>query len=137
MLNIKSFTMKITVIIARSILGLIFLVFGLNFFLHFIPMPSPPPGKAGTFEGGLFASGYFFPFMKVIETVSGVFLLINRYTAFFLLLLLPITVNICLFHAFLAPSGLPLGGLMLVIHLFLGYAYFRYYRDIFTVQPTV
>ena len=128
--------MKITVIIARSILGLIFLVFGLNFFLHFIPM-APPAGKAGAFQGGLFQSGYFFPFLKVIETVSGLFLLINRYTAFFLLLLFPITVNICLFHAFLAPSGLPLGGLMLIIHLFLGYAYFRYYRDIFTVQPAV
>ena len=128
--------MKITVIIARSILGLIFLVFGLNFFLHFIPM-APPPGKAGAFQGGLFQSGYFFPFLKVIETISGLFLLINRYTALFLLLLFPITVNICLFHAFLEPSGLPLGGLMLAIHLFLGYAYFKYYRDIFTVQPVV
>ena len=128
--------MKIAVIIARSALGLIFLVFGLNFFLHFIPMSAPPGGKAGAFQGGLFGAGYFFPFMKVIETVSGLFLLINRYTAFFLLLLFPITVNICLFHAFLEPAGLPLGGLMLILHLFLGYAYFRYYRPVFEIQPT-
>jgi uncharacterized membrane protein YphA (DoxX/SURF4 family) len=129
--------MKIAVIIARSLLGLIFLVFGLNFFLHFIPMASPPPGKAGAFQGGLLGSGYFFPFMKVIEVISGLFLIINRYTAFFLLLLFPITVNICLFHAFLAPSGLPLGGLMLITHLFLGFAYFNYYRQVFTPQPAV
>src|SRR5476651_1716036 len=126
--------MKIAVIIARSLLGLVFLVFGLNFFLHFIPMGPQPAGKAGAFEGGLFGSGYFFPFLKVIETVSGLFLIINRYTPFFLLLLFPITVNICLFHAFLAPSGLPLGGLMLVHHLFLGYAYFKFYSPIFTSQ---
>jgi len=129
--------MKIAVIITRSILGLIFLVFGLNFFLHFIPMAPPPAGKAGAFEGGLFGAGYFFPFMKVIEIAGGLFLLINRYTAFFLLLLFPITVNICLFHAFLAPSGLPLGGLMLLIHLFLGYAYFKYFSLIFTSQPAL
>jgi putative oxidoreductase len=128
--------MKIAVIIARSMLGLIFLVFGLNFFLHFIPM-APSSGKAGAFEGGLFGAGYFFPFMKVIEVVSGFFLLINRYTAFFLLLLFPITVNICLFHAFLAPSGLPLGGLMLLLHLFLGYAYFKYYSPVFTSSPAL
>ena len=128
--------MKIAVIIARTILGLIFLVFGLNFFFHFIPM-SPSPGKAGAFEGGLMGSGYFFQFMKVIEIVSGLFLLVNRYTAFFLLLLFPITVNIFLFHAFLVPSGLPLGGFMLALNLFLGYAYFKYYSQVFTSQPAL
>jgi len=128
--------MKIAVIIARSVLGLIYLVFGLNFFLHFIPMP-PPEGKAAAFEGGLFGAGYFFPFMKVIEIASGLFLLINRYTAFFLLIVFPVTVNIFLFHAFLVPSGLPMGGIMLLLHLFLGYAYFKYYSSIFTSQPTL
>jgi uncharacterized membrane protein YphA (DoxX/SURF4 family) len=128
--------MKIAVIIARSLLGLIFLVFGINFFLHFIPM-TPSPGKAGAFEGGLAGAGYFFPFMKVIETVSGLFLLINRYTAFFLLLLFPITVNIFLFHAFLLPSGLTMAAPMLVLHLFLGVAYRNYYRPVFTSRPAV
>jgi putative oxidoreductase len=128
--------MKITVIIIRSVLGLIYLVFGLNFFLHFIPMP-PPEGKAAAFEGALFGAGYFFPFMKVIEIVSGLFLILNRYTAFFLLVLFPITLNICLFHAFLAPSGLPLSGFMLLTHLFLGYAYFKYYSTIFVAKPTL
>ncbi len=129
--------MKIAVIIARSLLGLIFLVFGINFFLHFIPTGPQPAGKAGAFEGGLFGAGYFFPYMKVIETVSGFFLLINRYTAFFLLILFPITVNICLFHAFLLPSGLPMGALMLIMHLFLGIAYRKYYSPVFTSQPAI
>jgi hypothetical protein len=128
--------MKITVLITRTSLGLIYLVFGLNFFLHFIPLTAPS-GKAGAFEGGLFGAGYFFPFMKVIETAGGLFLLINRYTAFFLLLLFPITVNICLFHAFLAPAGVLLGIVMLLLNLFLGYAYFKYYRPIFTGSPVV
>ncbi|MDB5122955.1 MAG: DoxX family rane protein [Mucilaginibacter sp.] len=129
--------MKIAVIIIRSLLGLIFLVFGLNFFFHFMPMTAQPTGKAGAFSGGLFGAGYFFPYMKVIETAGGLFLLINRYTTFFLLLLFPITVNIFLFHAFLAPSGLPLGALMLLMHLFLGIAYRKYYSPIFTNKPVI
>jgi len=129
--------MKIAVIIARSLLGLIFLVFGINFFLHFIPMGPQPTGKAGAFQSGLFGAGYFFPFLKVIETVSGFFLLINRYTAFFLLLLFPITVNIFLFHAFLLPSGLSIAAPMLIMHLFLGIGYFKYYSPVFTSRPVV
>jgi putative oxidoreductase len=129
--------MKIAVIVIRSLLGLIFLVFGLNFFLHFIPATAPPTGKAGAFSGGLFGAGYFFPYMKVIETAGGLFLLINRYTTFFLLLLFPITVNVFLFHAFLLPSGLTLAVPMLLMHLFLGFAYRKYYSPIFTGKPVI
>ena len=128
--------MKIAALIARSLLGLVYLVFGLNFFFHFIPQP-PPAGAAAAFETGLFGAGYFFPFMKVIEIVSGLFLLINRFTAFFLLVLFPITLNIFLFHAFLAPAGVAIGAAMIILHLFLGVAFFKYYKPIFTSAPTV
>ena len=129
--------MKITVLILRSLLGLVYLVFGLNFFLHFIPMPAPGKDAAGAFEGGLFGAGYFFPFMKVIEIVSGLFLLINKYTALFVLIIFPITLNIFLFHAFLEKGGIPMGGAMILINLFLGYAYRKYYASIFVASPTV
>ena len=131
--------MKIAVLITRSLLGLIYLVFGLNLFFHFkfIPMPPPSPGPAGAFEGGLFGAGYFFPFMKVIEILSGIFLLVNKYTALFVLVIFPITLNIFLFHAFLATEGIAMGGVMILINLFLGYAYRKYYASIFTASPTV
>ena len=129
--------MKITVLILRSLLGLVYLIFGLNFFFHFIPMPPPGKDAAGAFEGGLFGAGYFFPFMKVIEILSGVFLLINKYTALFVLIIFPVTLNIFLFHAFLEPSGIPMGGIMILINLFLGYAYRKYYTSVFTASPTV
>jgi len=131
--------MKITVLILRSLLALIYLVFGLNFFFHFsfIPMPAPPAGPAGAFEGGLFGAGYFFPFMKVIEIISGFFLLINKYTALFVLIIFPITLNIFLFHAFLAPGEVAMGAVMLLINLFLGFAYRKYYVSFFTASPTV
>lgn len=128
--------MKITVLIARILLGLVFFVFGLNFFFHFIPSP-PPTGKAAAFTMGLFGSGYFFPFLKCIETVSGLFLLINRFTAFFLIVLLPISVNIFLFHGVLAHEGLPVGTTVIVLNLFLCFAYRKYYSSLFTAKPAI
>ncbi|SDT55186.1 hypothetical protein SAMN05216490_4004 [Mucilaginibacter mallensis] len=128
--------MKIAVLITRSLLGLIFFGFGLAYFLHLLPT-TVPPGPAGEFDKGLFASGYFFGFLKATETLCGLFLLINKYTAFFLLIIFPVTLNIFLFHAFLEPSGLVMAGPMLLINLFLGYAYRKYYTGVFTTSPTV
>jgi uncharacterized membrane protein YphA (DoxX/SURF4 family) len=130
--------MKIAVLIARILLGLIFLVFGLNFFFHFIPMPQPVMSeKAQAFSGGLFGSGYFFQYMKVIEIVSAIAILVNRYTAFFLLILFPVSVNIFLFHTMLAPAGIPLATIIILLHLFLGISYRKYYASLFTAKPVL
>ena len=131
--------MKIAVLIARILLGLIFVVFGLNFFFpQVLHMTSPPMSKeAMAFSGGLWGSGYFFQYMKVIEILSGLFLLFNRYTAFFLLVLLPISVNVFLFHTILAPAGAPVGVGVLVLNVFLCIGYIKYYKSVFTAKPTV
>ncbi|HEY0245214.1 MAG TPA: DoxX family membrane protein [Mucilaginibacter sp.] len=130
--------MKIAVLIARVLLGLIYVVFGINFFFPFIHMAQPPMSPTATaFETGLFGTGYFFQYMKVIEIVSGLFLLINRYTALFALILFPISLNIFLFHSVLAPAGIPLGTAVIILNLFLGYAYRKYYSGMFTATPTV
>jgi len=129
--------MKIAVLIIRTLLGLLYFVFGLNFFFHFIPMSAGPTGAGATFMGGLMATGYFFPLLKVVETISGLFLIVNKYTAFFLVLLFPISLNIFLFHTILEPSGMPMGVGIIVLNLFLGYAYRKYYAGVFTMSPTL
>ena len=98
--------MKIAVLIARVLLGLLFLVFGLNGFLHFIPMP-PPSGLAGQYMGALFFSHYLVP-VFLLEVVGGALLLAGRYIPLGLLLLGPVLVNIVLFHSLMAPAGLPI-----------------------------
>jgi putative oxidoreductase len=105
--------MKITTVIARFLLGLIFLVFGLNGFLHFIPSP-PPSGIAGQFAGALFASNYLVV-VFLLQIVSAILLLLNRYVPLALTLLAPIIVNILLFHILMAPSGLPLAIVVTVL----------------------
>src|ERR1700741_99864 len=98
--------MKILNSISRFLLGLIFLVFGLNGFLHFIPSP-PPSGTAGQFIGALFVSHYLVPIF-LLQVISAVLLLVNRYVPLALTLLAPIIVNILLIHTLMLPSGLPL-----------------------------
>src|ERR1700743_2344499 len=92
--------------IARYLAGLIFLVFGLNGFLNFIPLP-PPEGVAAQFMGALYTSHYLWVIFA-FQVIPGAFLLLNRYVPLALAMLAPVIVNILVFHALMAPSGLPL-----------------------------
>lgn len=95
--------MKLIATVSRVLLGLIFTVFGLNGFLHFIPAP-PPPGLAGQFFGALYLSHYLSAIFA-FELAGGVLLLINRFVPLGLALLAPVLVNIALFHVCLAPHA--------------------------------
>jgi len=107
---------------ARVLLGLVFFVFGLNGFFQFIPAPPPPPA-AGAFAGALFATGYFFPLLKTVETLSGLLLLSGRFVPLALTALAPIVVNIVFFHAFLHPAGLAVPVVVLGLEVFLAWCY--------------
>jgi putative oxidoreductase len=91
--------MKYAFVIARVLLGLVFTVFGLNAFLHFLPTP-PVPGLAGQFMGALLGSHYYVIAFGT-ELIGGVLLLSNRYVPLALTLLGPVIVNILSFHMFL------------------------------------
>jgi putative oxidoreductase len=107
--------MKIAVLIARILLGLLFLIFGLNGFLHFIPMP-PPTGLAGQYLGALYVSHYL-TVIFLVQVIGGALLLLNRFVPLALILLGPVLVNILLFHSFMAPEGLPLALVTLLLWL--------------------
>ena len=130
---------KTTVLIARIILGLIFFVFGLNFFLNFIPAQPAPTGNAGAFMGGLFQSGYLFPFIKVTEVVCGALLLFGRYIPLILIVLMPISINIFLFHTILLPGAAPVTISLLIIisQLYLAWCYRNYYKQLFVAKATL
>jgi hypothetical protein len=108
--------------IARYVLGTIFFVFGLNGFLHFLPQP-PMSGAPAEFVQALMASGYVLPVLKGSETVAGALLLSNSYVPLALAVLAPAVVGIVGFHVLLAPAGLPIALLVLVLELYLARAY--------------
>ena len=104
--------------VARIALGLVFFVFGLNGFFHFLPQPPAPP-RAMAFAGALFASGYFFPLLKTVEVTAGALLLLGAFVPFALTLLAPIIVNIVAFHLFLSPGNYAVVGLVLAAEIYL------------------
>jgi putative oxidoreductase len=105
--------MRIASTIARYLLGVIFVVFGLNGFLHFISMP-PPTGLAGQFMEALFASHYVVV-VFLVQLIGGALLLTGFYVPLGLTLLAPVIVNIVCFHAFMEPGGLPLALVVAVL----------------------
>jgi putative oxidoreductase len=125
--------MKIASLIARLLLGLIFLVFGLNGFLHFIPMP-PPTGVALQFFMAMIATHYWVVIFGV-QVIGAVLLLVNRFIPLALLLLGPVIVNIFFFHMFMAPAGLPLAIVVVVLWVILAVRNKQYLSSIF-VQRT-
>ena len=100
--------MKATSLIARNLLGLMFVVFGLNGFLHFIPQPPPPPGLPSQFLGALGQSHYLVA-VFACQLVGGALLLANQYVPLGLVFLGPVIVNILLYHGLIAPAEIAPG----------------------------
>lgn len=126
--------MKIATIIARSLLGLIFVVFGSNMFLHFIPLPPLPEGPARDFMTALFVSHYVYV-VGAVQVVGGFLLFTGRWTPLGLTLVGPVIVNIVSFHAFMAPAGLPLATVVSALALFLLWNYRQNFAGILADAP--
>jgi len=89
----------------QVVAGLMLVVFGLNKFLDFIPMAAPAP-EMGTYMSALFATGFIFPLIAVIEIVSGLAFISNKFASFMVLIMAPVMVNALLAHLFLDPAGI-------------------------------
>jgi len=122
--------MKIAAMIARYLLGLMFLIFGSNMFLHFIPMGPMPAGLAGQFSAALFAAHYFYV-VGAVMVVSAILFLVNRYVPLALVLLGPVLVNILLFHILMAPQGIGMGAFATLLWLLVAYRVRSAFRGIF------
>lgn len=114
--------MKVATIIARLLLGLAFTVFGLNFFLNFIPAPPPEPGLAGDFFKVFIASGLAHV-IGAVQLVSGLLLLIGRFVPLALTMLAAMIFNILVFHILMAPAAIGPGIVVALLWLFLVWQY--------------
>jgi len=122
--------MKIGFLIARILLGLIFVVFGLNGFLNFLDMGPLPSGLAGQFMGALFVSHYYWV-IAALQVACGALLLVNQFVPLALMLLGPIIVNIICYHVFLNPSGAAPAAVVTVLWLIVFYRNRQHFSGIF------
>jgi putative oxidoreductase len=121
--------MKIAVLVARILLGLMFVIFGLNGFLNFLHMPMPT-GLAGQYMGALFTSHYLV-FVFLVQLVGGLLLLAGQFVPLALVLVGPVIVNILLFHITMAPAGLPPALLATILWLVIFFGHREAFAGIF------
>jgi uncharacterized membrane protein YphA (DoxX/SURF4 family) len=127
--------MRIVSLIARLLLGLTFVVFGLNGFLNFLSMGPMPTGLAGQFIGALFLSHYYWV-VAALQIAGGVLLLVNRFVPFALVVLGPIIVNILLYHLFLNIGGVGLAIVVAILWFIVFYAHRQYFSGIFVQRAS-
>ena len=125
--------MKIAALIARILLGLVFVVFGLNGIHPFMPMGPMPGGTAGQFIAAMMQTHYSL-IVAIIQVLGGALLLANRYLTLGLVLLGPVIVNIFIFHALMEPKGLPLAIVVVLLWLVLAYRARRNLAGIFAAS---
>jgi hypothetical protein len=128
--------MSWAVLVARVLVGVPFVVFGLNHFLHFLSMPTPEfPENAMKFISALIASGYM-NVVKVLEVVGGVLVLSGRFAPLGLVILTPVAVNIALFDLLLV--GQPgLGVVLTGLCFFLVWALRAHFAGVFAARPQI
>ena len=122
--------MKVVILIARLLLGLIFFVLGLNGFLNFLSMGPMPTGLAGQFIGALFQSHYLWV-VAGLQVAGGLLLLVNRFVPLALVLLGPVIVNILLYHLLLNPAGIGMAILVTILWFIVFYGHRQYFSGIF------
>ena len=118
--------------IVRIVLGLTLVVFGANMMFHFIPMDAPDANTpAGQFMNSLGATGYIFPVVGFLEVIIGALLLVKKWVAFALILLVPISLNILLFHLFLDIPGLSIALVIVIFNTILIFKHWQQYKPLF------
>lgn len=121
--------MKIAMIIVRTLVGLLFIFSSVAYFLNLVE-PPPLEGPIKAFNEGMAATGYFLPLLKGTELVCGIALVAGRFVPLALIILAPIVINIFFVHLFIAPEGLVIGIVLVVLLAFLGYCHRDSYREL-------
>ena len=119
----------------RLLMGVIFLVMGLNGFLNFIPQPSTPmPPAAVAFMGAFMATHYMIQLISATQVIVAILLLSNRFVPLALVVIAPVIVNIVAFHAFLAPEGLSIAIVVAAMEVYLAWVYRDAFRPMLAMR---
>jgi putative oxidoreductase len=125
--------MKIAVIVVRSLMGLLFLMSSVGFFLNLFPQPVLE-GDMLTFNKGVEASGYLMALIKGTELVAGLCLLTGRFVRLAAVIIFPVIVNIFMVTLMLAPAGIAIAAFLLLGDLFLAFYYRKDYAPLFVAK---
>lgn len=125
--------MKIAIIIVRILIGIIFLITSIGYFLNLFPEPVTN-GEFKAFQAGLVASNYIIPISKAIEFLCDVAFVTGRYVTLANIVILPVTINILFINFYMTPEGLPIALFIFLGNLFLIYSHWENYKGIFVAK---
>lgn len=128
--------MKIAAVVARYLLGLLFTVFGLNGFLHFIPQPPPANPVAVQFLTAVSVSHYM-SLVFLVQLIGGLLLLSGRFVPLAIAILAPVLINILNYHITMDPGGIGLGAFTSVFWVILFLRYRASFAEIFQARPVL
>jgi putative oxidoreductase len=126
----EAIKMKVVIVIARVLLGLMFVFFGLNGFLNFLPSP-PLSGVSGAFLGALITSHYVY-LVCAVQLLGGILLLVGQFLPLGLALLAPVIANIVTYHLTMDRGGAQLAILAAILWAFLAWKFRAYFAPLFT-----
>jgi putative oxidoreductase len=127
--------MRVATLLARVLLGGLFVVFGSNFFLHFLAMPAPEPDSAPARFFGVVGTSGWMHVVAVCQIVGGLLVLSGVLTPLGLVVLGPVIVNIQLYHLFIDHQFNPVAAGVLVLEVFLIWRYWPHFAPQFSVHP--
>lgn len=124
--------MKITMIVVRSLMGLLLLFASITFLFKLMPTPQPV-GQIKVYNDGLAAVNLMY-YVKIVELLCGLAFVSGRFVTLATVVILPIVINVVIFHATLLPSGIGPGLFLLIGDFFLAYYYRKNYAPLFAVK---
>ena len=127
--------MKIVYLVARILLGVIFIVLGMNGFLGFIHAQLPP-GTAGQFVMAMALSHYVW-FTSGVQVICGLMLLANRYVPLAIVTLAAVLANILAYHVTMQLATIPLALLTAAIWFVVAWPIRRYFAPLLVRDATV
>ena len=117
--------------VVRVLLGIILIAFGINKIYSFIPLPQPSP-EAANFMESLADTGYILTLVALFEIIIGLLLLLRLWVPFVLLLLVPLSLNILLFHIFMDIPAIGTAILVVILNGILLYKHRLKYKPLLT-----
>jgi uncharacterized membrane protein YphA (DoxX/SURF4 family) len=127
--------MKIAILISRFLLGVGFIIFGLNILHPFMTSPPPPEGSLAAQFVAVMVPSHWIALVGVLQLLGGLLLVIGRTAPLGLVVLGPILVNILAFHIFLQGcQGIAPGLVFSALEIFLIYAHRSHFRAIVTAN---
>lgn len=126
--------MRIATIIVRILLGLLYAFSAAVVLFNLMPQPEIPPGNVKTFMDGMVASGYLLTFIKITELLCGLALITGFFAPLANVIIFPVTLNILFFHVFTAKADFGMAIVMVLMNLFLAYAYREKYKPMLSLK---